>query len=230
MPRLFDPYTVARAFRDPVTWTALIVDLIPIYAVLVFGWGAAPLVFLYWLENLVIGVVTVARMIVSGLAQGLTNFGGLLFFVPFFVVHYGLFCFGHGMGLMLLESGLGHENSASVPTSPFAFDGLIQHALQTGPHMITFVALITLFNISVFLWDFIGKGEYLKTSASQEMMSPYGRIMLLHFALFAGMFALMNFGEPMAGVLALIILRVLWGIFLSIRRRLRLDQKVDAVS
>lgn len=224
MKRLFDPYTVSRAFRDPVTRAAFIVDLIPVYAVIVLGWGAAPLVFLYWLENLVIGGVTIARMVVAGLAKGLFGIAQIIFFVGFFTVHYGMFCFGHGFGLMALLANEGLQTAGASAHS--GIGGVVSHALASGSQMTFFLGIIIAFNIFLFVWDYIGKGEYLEVEPAREMMAPYGRIMLLHFALFAGMFALMSLGEPMLGVVALIVLRMIWGVFLSIRRRIRLDQKL----
>ena len=227
--RFLDPANISRAFRDPITWAALVIDLIPVYAVIVLGWGAAPLVFLYWLENLVIGVMTIARMIAAGIGKGIGGIAQLLFFVPFFTVHYGLFCFGHGLFLLMLQSD---DVSHLGPTTNMGADyvDVVQHAGTAGPNMMTFITLIFAFNIFLFIWDYIGKQEFLQTEPSEEMFAPYGRIMLLHVALFVGMFALINFGEPMLGVLSLILLRVLWGLFISVRRRLRLDEKVDAVS
>ena len=227
--RFLDPANVSRAFRDPVTWAAFAVDLIPIYAVIVLGWGAVPLVFLYWLENLVIGVMTIARMIAAGIGKGAGGLAQLLFFVPFFTVHYGLFCFGHGLFLLVLQSDdFAHLGPTTNIGSEYV--GIVEHAGSAGPNMLTFIAIIFVFNIFLFIYDFIGKREFLNVEPAEEMFAPYGRIMLLHVALFAGMFALINFGEPMLGVLSLILLRVLWGLFTSVRRRLRLDEKVDAVS
>lgn len=226
MVRLLDPSHLSRTFRDPITWAAVIVDLIPIYAVLVFGWGAAPLVFLYWLENLVIGVMTIARMIASGIGNGAIP--SMLFTVPFFTIHYGMFCFGHGFMLLVLQS----RDFTALDTSPMeaGIFGLVGEAAASGPYMLIFIGIIFAFNIFLFAWDFIGKREFLNTLPNKEMFAPYGRIMLLHIALFVGMFALIQFGEPMLGVLLLIVLRVLWGLLISLRRTLRLDQKVDAVS
>ncbi len=225
---MLDPANISRAFRDPVTWAALIIDLIPIYAVLVLGWGAVPLVFLYWLENLVIGVMTIARMIASGLGKGGRGIAQIAFMVPFFTIHYGMFCFGHGIGLLALQSkdfaALGSESVSEN------YSGIVQHASASGPNMLTFIAIIFIFNVFLFFWDYIGKQQFLRAEPSEEMFAPYGRIVLLHVALFAGMFALISFGEPMLGVLSLIILRALWGVFISVHRRLRLDEKVDGAS
>ena len=227
--RFLDPANISRAFRDPITWAAIIIDVIPVYAVMFLGWGAAPIVFLYWLENLVIGVMTIARMIASGIGKGIGGAAQLLFFVPFFTVHYGMFCFGHGLFLLVLQSD---DFSHLGPTTHIGEDyaGIVQHAGTAGPGMLTFITIIFAFNVFLFVWDYIGKREFLSAEPAEEMFAPYGRIMLLHVALFAGMFALINFGEPMLGVLLLILLRVAWGLFISVRRRLRLDEKVDAVS
>ena len=40
-----------------------------------------------------------------------------------------------------------------------------------------------------------------------EMFAPYGRIVVLHFGIFAGAGALFLLGQPMVGVLALILFR-----------------------
>jgi len=194
----------------------------------VFGWGAAPLVFVYWLENLVIGGVTLARMIASGASKGGAGIGMILFMCPFFIVHYGMFCFGHGVFL----NSLAFQDFGAMETGNIiiGYGDLIQNALASGAYMPTFILLIIAFNVFLFVVDYIGKGEFLRTDPSKEMFAPYGRIVVLHIALFVGMFALISFGEPMAGVLALILLRAVWGVIQSIYRRVRLDQKVDAVS
>ncbi|MES1203719.1 MAG: DUF6498-containing protein, partial [Pseudomonadota bacterium] len=49
---------------------AVLVNAIPVFGVLFGGWSAFALMLLYWLENVIIGVFNVARMIASGVAQG----------------------------------------------------------------------------------------------------------------------------------------------------------------
>ena len=48
-----------RPLSWPVT-TAIALNLIPVVGVLFWGWSAFALIFLYWLENLVVGVRTLA--------------------------------------------------------------------------------------------------------------------------------------------------------------------------
>jgi len=221
-----DPNTLARTYRDPVAWVILAVDLFPIWAVLTLGWGAAPLVFLYWLENVIIGAVTLAKMIATSVREHIIGLVGMLFIGPFFVFHYGMFCFVHGVFVSAFAHMSAGTNDPGFPT-PW---GLIQEALASGASMPAFVLAIILVQIFLFLQDYILRGEYRETSIDQEMMKPYGRVIVLHIAIFAGAFAMAALGEPMWGMLALILLRAVWGVFLTVRRRLRIDSALQLKS
>ena len=103
------------------------VNLGLVWGVLAWDWDVFSIVFLYWCENLVIGVLNVARMLVANPAPdqqrspaeladrtlsrqerlaALSHLGiGLvmkLFLVPFFIIHYGGFCLGHGIFVFAL--------------------------------------------------------------------------------------------------------------------------------
>lgn len=229
MTRFFDPATLARTYRDPVALIILGVDLFPIIAVLTLGWGLAPLVFLYWLENLVIGAFALARMIAAAMKEHPIGLVGMVFLGPFFTFHYGMFCFVHG--IFLHTFAYMHTPQGADFMSPF---GLIGSALSSGHHMTTFLAAIIGVQIYLFIRDFIGRGEYRETDPATEMAKPYGRVVVLHIAIFAGAAAMAVLGEPLLGVLGLILLRALWGMVLTIGRRRRIDrerqEKVDASS
>jgi len=220
-----DPNTLARTYRDPVAWVILAVDLFPIWAVLTLGWGAAPLVFLYWLENLIIGAVTLAKMVATSMKEHVIGLVGMLFVGPFFIVHYGMFCFVHGIFVSMFAK-LSTGGDPGFPT-PW---GLVEEALLSGASMPTFILAIIAVQIFLFVQDFLLRGEYRETSVDQEMMKPYGRIIVLHIGIFAGAFAMAALGEPMWGILALILLRAAWGVFLTVRRRLRLDGALQTKS
>ncbi|MDJ0920978.1 MAG: DUF6498-containing protein [Henriciella sp.] len=220
MNRYFDPNTLARTYRDPVALAILVVDLFPIFAVIGLGWGAVPLVFLYWLENLVIGVMALARMLATSMKGGPLGALGMVFIGPFFVVHYGMFCFVHGV--LLAGFAEMSADGSGMPDFPTPL-GLIEAALSSGPYLPTFLLIIIILQIFLFVRDFLMRGQYLDTDMNKEMAAPYGRVVVLHFALFAGAFALIAFGEPMLGVLFLIVLRAVWGMVLTVGRRLRID-------
>jgi hypothetical protein len=100
--------------RNPVALTGLAVDLLPIWAVLAWGWGAIPLVLLYWLENVVIGVFTIPRVVMASVGKsGWIGVIGGLWAGALFSLHYGLFCFGHG-GILLEVLGNKWRTCASM--------------------------------------------------------------------------------------------------------------------
>lgn len=211
------PSLIARAYADPLSWLNLAVDLLPLWAILQFGWGATPLVALYWLENLVIGLFAAARMAGAGvtqLARGEVAGAAAFFLVPFFCVHYGAFCWGHGVFIANFSN-----QDIGLP-SPLA---LLYWALGTGPHMLWFLGAILAANLTVFLIDFIARGEITRTKLDAEMTAPYGRIVTLHVAIILGAMFAFGADEPLLGVLLLILIRVAFGILLALRHRMKRD-------
>jgi TM2 domain-containing membrane protein YozV len=55
-----------RAGRfSPAALTLIATNLIPLYGVLVFGWAVFPIMVLFWLENVVIGVLNILRILLA---------------------------------------------------------------------------------------------------------------------------------------------------------------------
>ncbi|MEM8634259.1 MAG: DUF6498-containing protein [Pseudomonadota bacterium] len=205
---------IQKTVEDPLAVGGLLINLIPIFAVLFLGWGAAPLVFLYWLENIVMGFVTLARMTASTMKQHPIGLIGMLFYGPFFTVHYGLFCIAHGWIL----AGLAGGESAKATMDFEAPEAIFEVALASGAYMPLFLAVIAGWQTAVYVIDFLWKGQFRNTSLEKEMVAPYGNIVVLHIAIIFGAWAVLAFGENLVGVLALILLRAAWGVFLDMRR------------
>lgn len=221
MKSFLDPDLMARTYRDPIAVAVLLVDLLPILAVLVFGWGATPLVALYWLENLVIGMFTVLRMVAT-LAGNIVNLFAVLFIVPFFTLHYGMFCFGHGVFIQALATSGSTTGSSGMP-------GLVNWALNSGQGMVWFVAAIIAINLVIYFTDFLMKGEFRETQPIVEMFAPYGRIVTLHVAIILGAVFAIATNEPLLGVVFLIFLRVVFGVIVSAMRQRKLDRASHAL-
>ena len=211
MNKLLNPMSWLRALSQPLVLLGLAVDLFPIYGVIAFGWNAAPLVMLYWMENIIAGVFTIPRIFISG-----ASFGGLgvllgLFLSVFFVFHYGLFCLVHGTFLIVF---IAFGDGTIADSAPMMMDvwGMFQYGLHSAPHVEYFIYAIIAFQALVFLWEFIIKGEWKETNPMGEMFAPYGRIIVLHFAIFAGAGALFLLGQPIIGVLGLIVFRAIYGV------------------
>src|SRR5690606_12613880 len=84
--------------------------------------------------------------------------------------------------------------------------------LNSGLHVEWFISAIIAFQLLVLIWEFLIKGEWKNSNPMAEMFAPYGRIIVLHFAIFAGAGALFLLGQPIVGVLALILVRAIYGV------------------
>lgn len=214
--KITDPQYWRSVGRNPAAMIGLVADLAPILAVLFWGWGAAALVMLYWVENVIIGAYVVPRMIVAVLGRhGPVGAIGLLFGLPFFAFHYGMFCAVHGIFLVMF---LGSQQAVRVSPDPFTMiQRLFEGSLSFAPHMNWIVLLVIAAHGAVFVWDFLIRQGWRESSFDQEMGAPYGRIVILHFGIFVLGGAMMFLGDPMIGALFLVLARAAWGLHTNMK-------------
>lgn len=172
---------------------ALIVgNLVPIIGVLFFEWQLFPLILLYWLENVVIGVFNAIKMLTCSGSESLSQ---RIFMTMFFSFHYGMFCFGHGTFIVDLFGG-------DLDSIPAALQVIMQNGLQ-----LALIALVVSHGFS-FLQNYLIGGEFREMSVSEVMFSPYKRIIVLHvFIIFGGM-GLQAFGVTQMGLIMLAIVKI----------------------
>ncbi len=202
--------------RNPTALVGLCVDLAPAWAVLVWGWGAAPLILLYWLENLVIGAMTVCRIAICVVGRSGPKgvFEGA-FLIGFFIFHYGLFCMVHGAFLLMFLTGDEHWMSGAELTPMLL--GIIKGAISIGRHMDWMLGLLTGWHVFALLDEFILRGRFRTVAPKEVMFEPYGRIILLHIAIFVIGGAVQAMGDPAPAVLAMILARTFWGLSQNMR-------------
>src|SRR5580693_9053500 len=101
---------------QPSVIALLIANLSPLVAVFVFHWDVFSILFLFWLENVIVGGVNVLKMILAGTgAKDLPPYGSTVFWVikifliPFFCLHYGMFTFVHGMFIVGIFDPAAHH-------------------------------------------------------------------------------------------------------------------------
>ncbi len=171
-------------------------NLLPVAGVLFWDWHIFSLLFLFWCENVVIGIFGIARMVMSSEA----GFGANVFQGLFFTVHYGGFMFGHLFFLtaMFLNNadGTGSENSFQNFLSLF------------DRWTITALIALTVSHGWSFFENFVGKKEYSSLTPTDAMSLPYKRMMITHVALIAGGFLLTRLDEPMVGLLVLLAMKI----------------------
>ena len=189
-------------------------NLIPLVGVMFFGWSLPLVMTLYWLENVVIGFYTLAKMMVVTLSSGqLSN----LLQVAFFCVHYGIFCSVHGMILfdilnIEVTDLLKAEFILLHPQPLFEF-------LTTtfgDPLLLGLVALILSHGFSMFE-HFFQRGEKERLSFQVLMFSPYPRIIILHVAIIGGAMLIETFGSPTYLLLVLVAVKIIMDVKLHLR-------------
>jgi hypothetical protein len=141
----------------------------------------------------------------------------------FFLVHYGIFWLVHGIFVFALPNFLGAANSGIEPGSSLTIDpatglpgvasDLIARSSGFGEIAWSSVAIgaVALFisHGASFLFTYLGRGEYLRTSAPAQMVAPYGRVVVLHLTIIFGAFVVALIGAPIGALVILVVLKTL---------------------
>ena len=187
--------------EKPVSaWVLVAANLVPLAGVLFWGWDAFALVALFWMENVVIGVLFVLRML-SLDPRDPALWLGKLFTVPFFCVHYGMFTAIHGTFVFHLLGGPRYDTQGFLPLEAAA------RAAADFGLWLPLGALVASHLFS-FLWNFLYRGEFRRAQLSRLMAQPYGRVVVLHVAIILGGIAAMALGSPLWALLVLLALKV----------------------
>jgi hypothetical protein len=220
--RLVDGYRRTTASRTAIA--LVIANAIPLAGVLFFGWSLWTLLVLYWVENGVVGAWNVPRILLAG---GATSAAIMRLPVAvFFVFHYGLFWFVHGTFVFLLPAFFGGGIIAThVPqTDPFGmlivgdaptaggFGEIVWSSVAIGA-----IALVLSHGASFFL-NYLGRGEYLRTTALAQMGAVYGRVVVLHLTILFGAFAIVFLGAPVLLLVVMVVAKTLFDLGLHLRQ------------
>jgi hypothetical protein len=175
-------------------------NLVPVYGVLFLGWDTFVIVFLFWLENVIVGLFNVLRIVCARPSDPVGCIGKLGA-VPFFCFHYGMFCAVHGVFVFALFGGALRE-PRGLPTPGFVWDTVTSARL-----VVPFLALVASHGFS-FLYNYIGKGEYRTANIGKLFGQPYARVVVLHVAILFGGFLTMALGSPVFGLFLLVVLKI----------------------
>ncbi len=136
-----------------------------------------------------------------------------LFCIPFFTVHYGLFCFGHGVFIFELLGGGGAMQGGPIDAWPYFLQRLKDENLLWA------VAALAASHLFSFFTNFIYRGEYRQVTVPQLMFRPYGRIVILHIAIIFGAFLIMAVDSPVWMLVILIVGKTVLDIGLHLLER-----------
>ena len=187
--------------EKPVSaWVLLAANLIPVAGVLLWGWSVFALLLLFWMENVLIGVFFVLRMLCAD-PRDPALWAGKLFVVPFFCFHYGMFTAIHGVFVFTLFGG-----------KLYAPPGLqvLEPAARAASDLGLWLPLAALFASHgfSFLWNYLYRGEFKRAQLTRLMAQPYGRVVVLHITIIFGGMGAMALGSPVWALLVLLCLKI----------------------
>jgi hypothetical protein len=196
-------------------------NLVPLFGVLFLSWDAFEIVGLYWVENVIIGAINVLKIAtcfpnpsqldptkfanqeaVPRFRKGVRSAkpqhqASKLFFVTFFTLHYGIFCLAHG--IFVLSFFAVESTGNGLLGGPRTFWQMMsERQLWWG---VIALAASHLYSYAV---NYLGRGEFRRTTVTALMIQPYARVVVLHLAIIFGAIVAGALGSN-AGVLVILI-------------------------
>ena len=180
----------------PSALVLIAANLVPLVGVLSQQWTVLSVLLLYWFENVIIGGFNVLKMACAD-PKSIASDAIKFFLIPFFMFHYGMFCFVHGMFILAL---FGHTRNFSP--SPAVFVAALRNA------GVGFAALaIAVSHAFSFFHNYLFGGEFRRTTPQLLMAQPYARVVVLHVTILIGGAAASALGQPTIALILLIALK-----------------------
>ena len=208
-------------------WALVAANLVPLAGVAFWGWKVADVVLLYWLENVVIGLMNALRIacadpqhLVSsphagtGLKPGELPIAKLVL-IGFFFVHYGAFCAAHGTVLAEIFAPRGAYGER------LGIGALLAEMLR-DPALLVSVLFLLGSHLVSFRVNYIGHEEYRHVDIAGLMLQPYRRILVVHLFILFGGFALAATNTPAAGIAVFIAIKTAIDFNMHLRERRQL--------
>jgi len=187
---------------SPTALVLIAANLLPLYGVLVLGWAVLPIMVLFWLENIIIGLLNILRILFASPADEARRVSKFVL-VPFFTVHYGLFTAIHGLFVFALFGG---EPYMALVDGLWTIDAarraITEFALWPG------IGALAASHLFSFFWNYLGQREYQQARPEALMQAPYSRVIVLHVVIIFGGLLIQLFHSPLWALLLLIGLKI----------------------
>ncbi len=196
-------------------WLLILANLFPVYGVWFHQWSAKEVFLVYCLETIIIGLFAMVKMGITGSVkktddwhnQGSTTKQHFLFFMLFFLVHYGMFV-SIQMGIFFAVSGIADQSGISFFNFFYKWPQLINKEI---------IIMLSVFVLSYGIKTinkFIFSGEYKSASLGFLMFQPYGRIFIQQFTVIAGSIFL-SFGAGKIFILIFSLTKIFFDVFID---------------
>lgn len=174
--------------------------MLPVAGVIWFGWSVFAVMLLFWLENIIVGILNILRIVYAGggTDEKQRRLFTRIFTAAFFSVHYGMFTVAHGVFVFsLFGEGIDSDLSPQL-----VYQLVLDYQLYWAV-----LALFISHLVSLVLNYFLA-GEYRSATVKKMMNKPYSRIVVLHLGIIFGGIVLDLFNEPLIGLVVLILIKI----------------------
>lgn len=193
--------TQTVTWYSPSSLVLIAANLLPLYGVLVLGWPVFPMMLLFWLENIVVGLLNALRMLLVDPGD-IALWASKLFMVPFFCFHFGFFTAIHGVFVLSLFGG---NDYGHLDHGLWRIHGVTR---AIADYDLTWaLAGLAASHVFSFIWNYLVRGEFRRAALSELMQRPYKRIIILHLTIIFGGGITMALGSPIWALLPLIALK-----------------------
>jgi hypothetical protein len=175
--------------QTPSEMLLVAVNLLPLAGAAFWGWKVFDILLLYWIENVIIGILNIFKMLA---VMNRKKLWIAIPIVPFFVLHYGMFTMGHGVFVITL---FGLKLKSGQGTEWHDVETLLQGIAADPFFLLSALGLVVSHSFS-FIFNFLRGGEINRTGLLDLMHAPYGRIVALHITIILGGGVAMMMGEP----------------------------------
>jgi Family of unknown function (DUF6498) len=175
----------------------LAVNAIPLAGVIWFGWSVFEVLLLYWLENVAVGVAHAARLAIATRTNNVSDGWSTTIF---FMLHYGMFTFVHGIFVIIYFGIVSHGLSAAI----------------AGGHLILPALSIAAWQMVQLILDASYSEGFKGRVPSEMMMEPYPRVFALHIAVILGGSLINEWGSPVWALAALVAVKTLSDLFIAL--------------
>lgn len=203
------PVTLGRDMRahllTPSGIVLVLANLGPLAGVMFWHWPVVAVFAAYWFENAVVGILGALRLtvVIPGSEAGRSV---KTLAVPFFVLHYGLFVWLHGVLVMGLFG-----RSVAATATPWDLGPLVNLVLQ--PPVLYAIPALAISHAASFAWNYIKKEEYARADLAMLMAAPYVRVGILHVVLVAGVVVAPILGTDGVGLALLVAVKIVADLF-----------------
>jgi hypothetical protein len=164
----------------------ILANLLPVYGVAFLDWSAVDAFIVYALETLIVGVITVMKILLMTLVrkkdlwynQGSATPVSGLFFALFFVVHFGLFA--------AVQTTIFSQTAGIVPSNKGSMHFFFHWYDYINKDIAIMLAAIAFGHLAKSFMPFVLSGEYKTVSMMRVMFQPYGRIFIQQFTVILG--------------------------------------------